>query len=32
MSKLNFVTLGDGTSIAYRIDGEAGKPVLVLSL
>jgi len=31
MSKLNFVTLGDGTSIAYRIDGEAGKPVLVLS-
>jgi 3-oxoadipate enol-lactonase len=31
MTDLNFVVAGDGTRIAYRIDGEAGKPVLVLS-
>ncbi|TIT55134.1 MAG: 3-oxoadipate enol-lactonase, partial [Mesorhizobium sp.] len=31
MSELNFVTVGDGTRIAYRFDGDAGKPVLVLS-
>lgn len=31
MTDLNFITAGDGTRIAYRIDGEAGKPVLVLS-
>jgi 3-oxoadipate enol-lactonase len=31
MNELNFVTVGDGTRIAYRFDGEAGKPVLVLS-
>ena len=31
MSELNFVTVGDGTRIAYRFDGDAAKPVLVLS-
>jgi 3-oxoadipate enol-lactonase len=31
MSELNFVTVGDGTRIAYRFDGDAKKPVLVLS-
>ncbi|MFC3324767.1 3-oxoadipate enol-lactonase [Mesorhizobium cantuariense] len=31
MNELNFVIIGDGTRIAYRFDGEAGKPVLVLS-
>ncbi|NTI46329.1 alpha/beta fold hydrolase [Agrobacterium rhizogenes] len=31
MTELNFVTVGDGTRIAYRFDGDAGKPVLVLS-
>lgn len=31
MNELNFVTIGDGTRIAYRIDGDAAKPVLVLS-
>jgi 3-oxoadipate enol-lactonase len=31
MTDLNFVNAGDGARIAYRIDGEAGKPVLVLS-
>lgn len=31
MSELNFLTVGDGTRIAYRFDGEAGKPVLLLS-
>lgn len=31
MSELNFVTVGDGTRIAYRFDGDSGKPVLVLS-
>ncbi|TPL82384.1 alpha/beta fold hydrolase [Mesorhizobium sp. B2-3-12] len=31
MSELNFVTTGDGARIAYRFDGDAGKPVLVLS-
>ncbi|MFB9979847.1 3-oxoadipate enol-lactonase [Mesorhizobium kowhaii] len=31
MNELNFVTTGDGTRIVYRIDGDAGKPVLVLS-
>jgi 3-oxoadipate enol-lactonase len=31
MNELNFVSAGDGTRIAYRIDGDAGKPVLVLS-
>ncbi|TPL65198.1 alpha/beta fold hydrolase [Mesorhizobium sp. B2-3-15] len=31
MSELNFVTVGDGTRIAYRLDGDAGQPVLVLS-
>ncbi|RVD13399.1 3-oxoadipate enol-lactonase [Mesorhizobium sp. M7A.F.Ca.ET.027.02.1.1] len=31
MNELNFVTTGDGTRIAYRFDGEASKPVLVLS-
>jgi 3-oxoadipate enol-lactonase len=31
MSELSFVTVGDGTRIAYRFDGDAGKPVLVLS-
>ncbi|MFC5473869.1 3-oxoadipate enol-lactonase [Paraherbaspirillum soli] len=31
MNDLNFVTAGDGARIAYRIDGDAGMPVLVLS-
>ena len=31
MSELNFVTVGDGTRIAYRLDGDANKPALVLS-
>ncbi|TPL84106.1 alpha/beta fold hydrolase [Mesorhizobium sp. B2-3-14] len=31
MSELNFVTVGDGTRIAYQLDGDAGQPVLVLS-
>ena len=31
MSEQNFITLGDGTRIAYRFDGDANKPVLVLS-
>ncbi|QND63116.1 alpha/beta fold hydrolase [Mesorhizobium loti] len=31
MNGLNFVTIGDGTRIAYRIDGDATKPVLMLS-
>lgn len=31
MSELNFATVGDGTRIAYRFDGDAAKPVLVLS-
>lgn len=28
---LSFVTMGDGTRIAYRLDGPADRPVLVLS-
>jgi 3-oxoadipate enol-lactonase len=31
MKNLSFFTAGDGTRIAYRIDGAADKPVLVLS-
>ena len=31
MSELNFATVGDGTRIAYRFDGDAQKPVLMLS-
>ncbi len=31
MNDLNFVAAGDGTRIAYRIDGQAEKPGLVLS-
>jgi 3-oxoadipate enol-lactonase len=31
MNELNFVSAGDGARIAYRFDGDAGKPVLVLS-
>ncbi|MGX5828247.1 alpha/beta fold hydrolase [Mesorhizobium sp. 43Arga] len=31
MNEPNFVTVGDGTRIAYRFDGDAAKPVLVLS-
>ena len=31
MNELNFVTIGDGTRLAYRFDGDDGKPVLVLS-
>jgi pimeloyl-ACP methyl ester carboxylesterase len=31
MSEMNFVTVGDCTRIAYRFDGDATKPVLVLS-
>ncbi|WP_158813067.1 alpha/beta fold hydrolase [Methylocapsa sp. S129] len=31
MNDLNFVTVGDGTRIAYRLEGEANKPVLALS-
>lgn len=31
MKDLNFITVGDRTRIAYRFDGDEGKPVLVLS-
>lgn len=31
MNEQSFITLGDGTRIAYRFDGNPGKPVLVLS-
>jgi 3-oxoadipate enol-lactonase len=31
VNTLKFATVGDGTRIAYRFDGAAGKPVLVLS-
>jgi 3-oxoadipate enol-lactonase len=31
MNSLSFVTAGDGTCIAYRIDGAADMPVLVMS-
>lgn len=31
MSNLSFITAGDGGKIAYRFDGDADKPVLVLS-
>ncbi len=31
MNDLNFATVGDGARIAYRLDGDAGRPVLVLS-
>ncbi|TKB87564.1 MAG: alpha/beta fold hydrolase, partial [Mesorhizobium sp.] len=31
MNELDFVTVGDGTRIAYRVDGDAGRPVLMLS-
>lgn len=31
MNELSFVTTGDGARIAYRLDGDAGKPVLMLS-
>ena len=31
MDELSFMTASDGTRIAYRLDGEAGKPVLALS-
>ena len=31
LSEPKFVTVGDGASIAYRLDGKADKPVLVLS-
>ncbi|CAI0714203.1 3-oxoadipate enol-lactonase 2 [Serratia quinivorans] len=31
MSDLSFITTGDGCKIAYRVDGEADKPLLVLS-
>lgn len=31
MNGLNFVIVGDGTRIAYRFDGDVGRPVLVLS-
>lgn len=31
MNNHSFLTIGDGTHIAYRIDGAADKPVLVLS-
>lgn len=31
MKELSFITAGDGTHIAYRIDGNADKPVLVMS-
>ncbi|MBB3660740.1 3-oxoadipate enol-lactonase [Rhizobium sp. BK650] len=31
MSELPFVTVGDGTRIAYRFDGDGAKPVLLLS-
>ncbi|TPK65459.1 alpha/beta fold hydrolase [Mesorhizobium sp. B2-4-19] len=32
MNELNFVTVGDGTRIAYRFDGDAAKPVLSNSI
>ena len=32
MQDLSFFTTGDGVAIAYRIDGDARLPVLVLSL
>lgn len=28
---LSFITTGDGARLAYRFDGTAGKPVLLLS-
>lgn len=31
MSNTAFITTGDGSRLAYRLDGDAGKPVLVLS-
>ena len=31
LNELDFATVGDGARIAYRIDGDAEKPVLVLS-
>ncbi|MBZ9983631.1 MULTISPECIES: alpha/beta fold hydrolase [unclassified Mesorhizobium] len=31
MNEANFVTVGDGTRIAYRFDGDAANPVLMLS-
>ncbi|MCK1323534.1 alpha/beta fold hydrolase [Bradyrhizobium sp. 156] len=31
MNELDYVTVGDGTRIAYRFDGDATKPVLALS-
>lgn len=31
MNESNFVSVGDGTRIGYRLDGDVGKPVLVLS-
>jgi len=31
LNALNFATVGDGARVAYRIDGDAEKPVLVLS-
>lgn len=31
MNQRSFFTTGDGHKIAYRLDGEAGKPVLMLS-
>ena len=30
-NELSFITTGDGTRLAYRFDGPAGKPVLLLS-
>ena len=30
-NELSFITTGDGTRLAYRFDGTAGKPVLLLS-
>ncbi|WP_370540174.1 hypothetical protein [Advenella sp. FME57] len=31
MNTLSFITVGDGTRLAYRFDGQADKPVLMLS-
>jgi len=31
MDTLSFITVGDGTRLAYRFDGQADKPVLMLS-
>ena len=31
MNSTTFITTGDGCRLAYRLDGDAGKPVLVLS-